>query len=113
MVEKRRKPRKRERMRVSFGPQMPSKVGFTSDISESGLCVKTFVVYNPGSQLLLEVQLPCGFVVKIEGRVHWARKVPPNLLYKVRYAGMGIKIINFIGDAEPYLQLCKLYEHVR
>lgn len=113
MIEKRRKSRKRERMRVCYGPQTPSKVGFTADISESGLCVKTLAVYNPGSYLLLEVQLPCGFVVKIEGRVHWARKVPPNLLYKVKYAGMGIKIINFIGDAEPYLQLCQAYSKER
>ncbi len=112
MVDKRRKPRKRERLRVLYGPKTPSKVGFTSNISETGLCVQTFAVYNPGSYLLLEVQLPCGGVVKIEGRVHWARKVPPNLLHKVKYAGMGIKIVNFNGDAEPYLHLCQMYDNL-
>ncbi|MDD2557393.1 MAG: PilZ domain-containing protein [Desulfuromonadaceae bacterium] len=113
MIDKRRKPRKRERMRVWYGPQTPSKIGYTSDISESGLCVQAFAVYNPGSYLQLKLHLPCGFIVEIEGRVHWARKVPPNLLHKVKYAGMGIKIVNFIGEAEPYLQLCQLYGRQR
>lgn len=107
MADKRRKPRIRKRLRVLYGPQIPSKVGFTSDVSETGLCVQTFAVYKPGSNLLVELQLPSGSVVRIEGRVHWARKVPPNLLRKVKYAGMGIKIINFVGDPEAYIKLCR------
>lgn len=107
MADKRRKPRVRKRMRALYGPKIPSKVGFTSDISESGLCIQTFVVYKPGSSMLIELELPSGEVVRIDGRVHWARKVPPNLLRKVKYAGMGVKIVNFIGDSEPYLKLCR------
>jgi hypothetical protein len=106
MPEKRRKPRIRKRMRVKYGPRIPSKMGFTSDISESGLCVQTFAVYRPGEHLLIELELPSGRSLRLEGRVHWARRVPPNLLRKVKYAGMGIKIINFIGDPEPYIGLC-------
>ncbi|MDY0292105.1 MAG: PilZ domain-containing protein [Desulfuromonadaceae bacterium] len=106
MADKRGKPRMRKRIRVLYGPRTPSKVGFTSDISESGLCIQTFLVYNPGTILLVELELPSGEVVRIEGRVHWSRKVPPNLLRKVKYAGMGIKIINFVSNAEPYIQLC-------
>ncbi|MCA1796182.1 MAG: PilZ domain-containing protein [Desulfuromonadaceae bacterium] len=106
MADKRRKPRLRKRMRVHYGPQTPSKVGFTADISESGLCIQTFGVYKPGTNLLIELELPSGDTVRIEGRVHWSRKVPPHLLRKVKYAGMGIKIVNFIGDPEPYIKLC-------
>lgn len=107
MADKRRKPRVRRRMRVLYGPWIPSKVGFTTDISETGLCIQTFGVYNPGSTLLIELELPSGHTARIEGRVHWARKVPPNMLRKVKYAGMGIKVVNFIGDPEPYIKLCR------
>ena len=107
MAEKRRKARVRRRLRVLYGTQIPSKVGFTSDISESGLCIQTFIVYKPGETLLIEMELPGGELLRLEGRVHWARKVPPNMLRKVKYSGMGVKVINFIGDPEPFIQLCK------
>lgn len=102
-VDKRRKLRIRKRVRVLYGPESPSKVGFTSDLSESGLCIKSFLVFNPGEILLVEIEAPSGETIRLEGRVHWARKVPPDLLRKVKYAGMGIKIINFTSGREVYL----------
>ncbi|OQY22815.1 MAG: pilus assembly protein PilZ [Desulfobacteraceae bacterium 4572_35.2] len=105
MVDKRRKLRIRKRIRVMYGSEFPSKVGFTSDISESGLCIKSFIVFKPGTVLLLEIEVPSGEIVRLEGRVHWARKVPPNLLRKVKHAGMGVKIINFTNGREVYLDL--------
>jgi len=107
MVDKRRKTRIRKRLRVMYGLNIPSKVGFTSDISESGLCIKSFVVYKPGEILLLEIETSSGVIVRAEGRIHWARKVPPNLLRKVKYAGMGVKIINFMNGREEYLSMFK------
>lgn len=107
MVDKRRKIRFLKRMRVMYGLNMPSKVGFTSDVSESGLCIKTFLVYNPGDVILLEIETTNGTIIRAEGRIHWARRVPPNLLRKVKYAGMGVKIINFMQGREEYLELCK------
>lgn len=105
MVDKRRKLRIRKRIRVMYGPEFPSKVGFTSDVSESGLCIKSFNVFKPGTVLLLEIEAPSGEIIRLEGRVHWARKVPPNLLRKVKHAGMGVKIINFTNGREVYLDL--------
>lgn len=107
MAEKRRKSRFRKRLRVMYGTNIPSKVGFTSDISESGLCIKSFIVYAPGELVLLELETSDGVVIRAEGRVHWARKVPPNLLRKVKHAGMGVKIVNFMNGREEYLQLCQ------
>ncbi|MDY0190388.1 MAG: PilZ domain-containing protein [Desulfuromonas sp.] len=107
MAEKRRKVRYHRRMRVMYGLNMPSKVGFTSDVSESGLCIKSFLVYNPGEIVLLEIELADGVTIRAEGRIHWARRVPPNLLRKVKYAGMGVKIVNFMQGREEYLKLCK------
>lgn len=106
MVDKRRKGRIKRRLRVMYGPEIPSKVGFTADISESGLCIRSFIVYKPGELLLLELETPNGEVVRMEGRVHWARKVPPNLLRKVKNAGMGVKVINFLSGRESFLALC-------
>ncbi|MCD6527341.1 MAG: PilZ domain-containing protein [Desulfuromonas sp.] len=105
MAEKRRKGRLKKRYHVRYGTEIPSKVGFTSDVSMSGLCVKSFVVYNPGEILLMELELPSGLIVRMEGRVHWARKVPPNLLRKVKHAGMGVKIVNFLGGREEFLEI--------
>jgi Tfp pilus assembly protein PilZ len=105
MVDKRRKNRLHKRLRVMYGTNIPSKVGFTTDVSESGLCIKSFIVYKPGEIILLEIELADGSLIRAEGRVHWARKVPPNMLRKVKHAGMGIKLINFTNGREEYLQL--------
>lgn len=107
MVDKRRKGRIKKRLRVLYGAEIPSKVGFTSDVSASGLCIKTFIVYKPGALILMELELPGGEVARLEGRVHWARKVPPDLLRKVKHAGMGVKIINFLSGREAYLEMCQ------
>lgn len=105
MSDKRRKLRVLKRVRVMYGTEFPSKIGFTSDISETGLCIKSFIVFKPGEILLLELEAPSGEIIRLEGRVHWARKVPPNLLRKVKHAGMGVKIINFTNGREGYLGL--------
>ncbi|MBN2644127.1 MAG: pilus assembly protein PilZ [Desulfuromonadaceae bacterium] len=107
MPDKRGKPRYRKRLRVLYGPEIPSKVGFTSNVSETGLCIQNFVVYPPGTMLLMEAELPDGEIVRMEGRVQWARKVPPALLRKVKYAGMGIRIVNFIGSGDPFVRYCQ------
>nr|WP_320115565.1 PilZ domain-containing protein [uncultured Desulfuromonas sp.] len=107
MVDKRRKGRIKKRLRILYGTEIPSKVGFTSDISSSGLCIRSFIVYKPGTLVLMELELPNGEVARLEGRVHWARKVPPDLLRKVKHAGMGIKIVNFLSGRDVYLELCQ------
>lgn len=107
MSDKRRKLRVLKRVRVMYGPEFPSKIGFTSDISETGLCIKSFIVFKPGELLLLELEAPSGEIIRLEGRVHWARKVPPNLLRKVKHAGMGVKIVNFTNGREGYLDLLR------
>ena len=108
MVDKRRKGRVKKRLRVLYGAEIPSKVGFTSDVSATGLCIKSFIVYNPGEHILMEIELADNVVVRLEGRVHWARKVPPNLIRKVKHAGMGVKIVNFLSGREAYLNLCRI-----
>lgn len=105
MAEKRRKGRLKKRLHVMYGTEIPSKVGFTSDVSVSGLCIKSFIVYSPGQTLLIELELSSGVIVRMEGRVHWARKVPPNLLRKVKHAGMGVKIVNFLSGREAFLEM--------
>ena len=107
MVDKRRKGRVKKRLRIHYGTEIPSKVGFTADLSASGLCIRTFLVYHPGALVLMELELPNGEGARLEGRVHWARKVPPDLLRKVKNAGMGIKIINFLSGRDAYLDLCQ------
>nr|WP_320048279.1 PilZ domain-containing protein [uncultured Desulfuromonas sp.] len=107
MVDKRRKGRIKKRLRILYGKEIPSKVGFTSDVSASGLCIKSFIVYNPGTLILMELVLPNDEIVRLEGRVHWARKVPPNLIRKVKHAGMGVKIINFLSGRDSYLEMCQ------
>ncbi|MEA3465392.1 MAG: PilZ domain-containing protein [Thermodesulfobacteriota bacterium] len=107
MPDKRRKVRIRRRVRTMYGSEIPSKVGFTSDISESGICIKSFMVYNPGDILLIEIETSDGQFIRFEGRVHWSRRVPPNLLRKVKHAGMGVKIVNFINGQDLYLNMCR------
>ena len=75
---------------VHFGPQRPPEhTSFVTDMSESGLCVKTNKVYKPGTRLHLVIDTR-ERNYEAEGVVMWARKVPVRLV-QVLKNGMGIK----------------------
>ena len=84
--------RAKSRLMVRFGETVPNKVGFTANISESGLYLRTNSVFRPGSTIQLAVQFP-DRTFTFWGGVVWAKQVPPQLAH-ILECGMGIRFID-------------------
>ena len=106
MAEKRDIIRLRKRVSVRFGIDEPVRVAFTEDISPDGMFIKTTNICPPGSMIKVEVTLSETVKVVLEGRVMWAKKIPPQMIHLVRKCGMGIRIVRFISGEEEYASLC-------
>ncbi|MEZ4599465.1 MAG: PilZ domain-containing protein [Syntrophotaleaceae bacterium] len=112
MIDKRSSTRRNRRLQLRYGPDEPHRIGFTCDLSSRGFFIQTALVVRPGTLLEIEIVLPEEIPVRLRGRVQWAKKVPPNLLSKVRKGGMGIRIIDFVSGQEAYLRYCEELETV-
>lgn len=106
MADKRIINRLKKRLAVRFGTDEPSRLAFTEDISASGLFLKTTNIFRPGTLIRIVMELEGGAVVELEGRVVWAKKVPPQMIHLVRKSGMGVRIVRFISGDEEYGHLC-------
>ena len=102
--DKRNLKRHRKRLQVKFGIEEAGRFGFTEDLSETGIFIKSAIVQNPNSVLKMELTSPGGEVIHLEGRVMWAKKVPPNLLRRLK-GGMGVRILRFISGETTYRSL--------
>lgn len=102
MAEKRNLNRYKKRLSVRFGPDSPSQLAFSEDVSDHGLFIKTGKIYPLGTILQIEMTLPNDEYVFLEGMVRWTKKVPPQLISKVQKAGLGVKINRFIAGQAAY-----------
>lgn len=107
MAEKRDKDtnRQRKRLTLRFGTERPEKIGFTEDISREGLFIKAVSPYPPNTKLKIELTTSDNSIIKIEGVVMWAKKVPVNLMQFVKKGGMGIRIICISEGEDIYAAL--------
>jgi len=101
-MDKRGKDRIIKRLFVKFGTEKPDKVGFTEDISPSGLFIKCSTVLPPGTQLRIELELSDHRMVLLTGEVVWAKKVPQNLIRMAKKSGMGIRLIQTGDDYQQF-----------
>ena len=104
MSEKRRLCRKRKRVKIRFGLDTPQKMAFSDDISPGGIFIKTAAPEKPGLLLQLEITLPDETRVLCQGRIQWAKRVPPNMLRLVGKGGMGVRILSFSEGQEAFAQ---------
>jgi Tfp pilus assembly protein PilZ len=102
VADKRNLNRFKKRLAVRFGPEAPSQLAFSEDVSDHGIFIKTLKIYPLGTILQVEVLLPDDEHVFFEGMVRWTKKVPPQLISKVNKAGLGIKIMKFIAGQGAY-----------
>jgi len=102
MADKRNLNRFKKRLSVRFGPDDPSQLAFSEDVSDHGIFIKTPKIYPLGTILKIEITLPDEDYVFFEGMVRWTKKVPPQLVSKVQKAGLGIKITKFIAGQAAY-----------
>ena len=106
MADKRWKKRQRKRIALRFGVDAASKIGFTDDITREGLFIRTALVFNPGTRLQVELDPPEGRIV-LEGEVRWAKRVPPQMIQKIK-GGMGLSILSFKEGQAVYQQICDI-----
>jgi len=104
MAENRFKRRHRKRISVNFGVNEVAKFGFTDDLNHGGLFIRAAVCVRPGVKIRVEMKLPEGLIALI-GEVKWAKKVPPNIIHKMK-GGMGVEILSFIAGEDIYHALC-------
>jgi Tfp pilus assembly protein PilZ len=84
--------RAKKRLMVRYGVDKADRTGFTKNLSETGLYIKTNNVLKPGSTIQIELQFP-ERKFGMWARVVWAKKVPPQLAH-VLECGMGICFID-------------------
>ena len=91
-MEKRPQPRWLKRLFVKFGEGEPTFIGYTTDVSETGLFIKATTIFPPKTFLKILLTLPDERVIELTGDVVWSKRVPPQLARMVRKNGMGIQL---------------------
>ena len=104
MAEDRLKRRHRKRFSLNFGIDKVEKFGFTDDLNHDGLFIRSAVVVKPGVTIRIEIKHPDGLIALL-GEVRWAKKVPPNVIHKMK-GGMGIRVKSFLSGEKIYQSLC-------
>ncbi len=99
MGEKRFAKRFPVKLLVKYGPQKLSFIGFTVDVSKTGIYLKTNLAFSPGTDLLLRITLPNKKAVELKGRVTWVKNLPPEE-NQIKLTGMGV---NFFHKDPVYL----------
>jgi hypothetical protein len=97
--------RVKKRVTVRYGREAADRLGFTEDLSPSGIFVKTAQIMPPGSTIRIDMELGRDELVQVEGTVVWAKKVPQELTRLVKKSGMGVRIKRFLQGEEAYLRL--------
>ncbi len=91
MAEKRISKRVAFRNIVKFGTTMErTHTAFITDLSDTGICIKTTSVYKPGTLIYLAVDVSDDKVCEATGVVAWAKAAPAHLARFVK-SGMGIR----------------------
>lgn len=104
MPERRELKRYRKRLQLRYGPDGAGRVGFTEDLSDTGIFLRSTFVHGPNTVLQVFMNVEGTQDVVFKGRVMWARKVPHNLMNKIK-GGMGIHILAFEKGEDLYRSL--------
>ena len=101
-LARRKSHRRKLRLPARFGVRGLDHKGFTTDLSENGIAIKTNQVFPPGSELLIRIDTD-DKILTARGMVRWARQVPPLMAAYAR-CGMGIEFTALSGGFDEYLQ---------
>ncbi|MCK5236232.1 MAG: PilZ domain-containing protein, partial [Deltaproteobacteria bacterium] len=78
--------------KIKYGTTLRlDKIAISADISETGLCIKTNDIYEPGTKLFIKIQAG-DLKFEAEGEVMWSRQVPKGLDRVVKN-GIGVRFI--------------------
>lgn len=92
MPDKRDSKRIPFRVMLDYGPEdPPTHRSFATDLSDTGVCIKTNKVFKPGIELYMNIEIG-EKTYKAYGVIMWAKIVPPRLVRVVKN-GMGVRFI--------------------
>jgi Tfp pilus assembly protein PilZ len=94
MAERRGVKRTSRRFTIKYGVDFPTNVGFSTDISPTGLFIKTTNVLPVGTPVKVLLSLPKGQEVYLTGKVVWYKKAPAGLDRVILKNGIGISLEN-------------------
>jgi PilZ domain-containing protein len=95
--EKQKEARTRRRLEVRYSDgRGPALMGYSGNVSASGMMIRTPRVFPPGTVLDIELRFARGRVA-LQGRVMWAREGPMAWVQMGR-VGMGIEFIDPPAD---------------
>ncbi len=112
MAEKRDKARHRKRLKVRYGDKDHMQIGFTEDVSDEGMFIRTAMTKPPRSTLCIELETSTNEVVSLSGRVQWSKRIPPSMAHKLK-GGMGVKISDFASGEEAFRKLMEFLKETR
>ncbi len=92
-MEKRGRQRKKTQLTVRFGESRPEKLGLITDVSARGIYLSTNAVLARGSAVHLQVRVPSGDQLNLQGRVMRTRRVASALIM-IATGGMGVRLEN-------------------
>ena len=101
-MEKRREPRIRKRVMVKFGEKNYERLGFTSNISSSGLHITSTQILPSGKEITILIE-DNERVYNLKGEVRWSIKYPSHF-YSYMLSGMGIKLKEIPAEFKEYLR---------
>ena len=110
MTERRSDPRSSKRFTVKFGVETETNLGFTTDLSRTGLFIKTTCVMPIGSPVMLSLTLPDDTIIHLKGTVVWNKKAPAGLDRIILKNGIGVRLQDPPSD---YFRLLELLEENR
>ena len=91
---------------VKYGLKKLSFIGFTVDVSKTGIYLKTNLAFSPDTELLLKITLPNKKAVELKGKVMRVKNLPPEE-NQIKLTGMGVK---FIHKDPVYLDFIKNFD---
>lgn len=100
----------KKRFSIRFGIDEAVRVGFTEDISTTGMFIKTPYIITPNSRIIIRFDLPDAAGVELEARVMWAKKVPTNLFHLIKKSGMGVRFLSFNAGKVAFYDYFKKIE---
>src|SRR5262245_7406002 len=106
VTKERRTPesRSRRRLTVHYGAGEARHIGYSGNISPSGMMIRTTRVFEPGTVLVIEMDLS-GRRLTLRGQVIWARVGEVRWLPTGKI-GMGIR---FLEPPEDLMKLVSPY----
>jgi hypothetical protein len=99
--EKRRIPRERKRFQVNFSANGINGVGFTGNVSSTGMQLHSKFTTSPGGLLTGQISGPDGAKLNFKAEIRWVHKATGPLAQLVQ-GSMGLRFV--VPPSETHLK---------